>query len=142
MPRARRRAATAAASSGERTSAKTVEPEPVIAAASGFSVRRAASVAAISGWSAAAAGSRSLASAAVSAARSPRRIASAASVVGAQLRGGEGRQRENTSRVEEWTPGNASTRLSGIAGSGETIAENTKAAWNAKVMLRKAQTEK
>ena len=28
-----------------------------------------------------------------------------------------------------------------IAGSGETIAENTKAAWNAKVVLRKAQTE-
>ena len=29
-----------------------------------------------------------------------------------------------------------------IAGSGETIAENTKAAWHVNVMLRKAQTEK
>ena len=29
-----------------------------------------------------------------------------------------------------------------IAGSGETIVENTKAAWRVNVMLRKAQTEK
>ena len=29
-----------------------------------------------------------------------------------------------------------------IAGSGETIAENSKAAWHVNVMLRKARTEK